>query len=75
MRSAAAAKTARISFDGAAKMVRYVSTQAYKSKDAKRQNADIANAANAYARNYLPSNMLFSRQIDGDIAERYVRAQ
>jgi hypothetical protein len=49
--------------------------QGYKSKDAKRQNADITNAANAYARNYLPCNMLFSLQIDRDIAERYVRAQ
>jgi hypothetical protein len=49
--------------------------QGYKSKDAKRQNADVANAANAYARNYLPCMMLFSLQIDSDIAERYVRAQ
>jgi len=49
--------------------------QGYKSKDAKRQNADITNASNAYARNYLPCNMLFSLQIDRDIAERYVRAQ
>ena len=49
--------------------------QGYKSKDAKRQNADVANAANAYARNYLPCVMLFSMQIDSDVAERYVRAQ
>jgi hypothetical protein len=49
--------------------------QGYKSKDTKRQNADVANAANAYARNYLPCVMLFSLQIDSDVAERYVRAQ
>jgi hypothetical protein len=49
--------------------------QAYKSKDAKRQNADVANAANAYAHDYLPCVMLFSLQIDSDVAERYVRAQ
>jgi hypothetical protein len=49
--------------------------QGYKSKDAKRQNADVANAANAYARNFLPCVMLFSLQIDSDVAERYVRAQ
>jgi len=49
--------------------------QGYKSKDSKRQNADISNAANAYAHNYLPAVLLFSTQIDSDIAERYVRAQ
>lgn len=49
--------------------------QGYKSKDSKRQNADIANAANAYANAYLPVVALFSAQIDNDIAERYARAQ
>ncbi len=49
--------------------------QGYKSKDSKRQNADIANAANAYANQYLPVLALFSIQIDDDIAERYVKAQ
>jgi hypothetical protein len=49
--------------------------QGYKSKDSKRQNADIANASNAYANNYIPCVMLFSLQIDSDVAERYVRAQ
>lgn len=49
--------------------------QGYKSKDSKRQNADIANAANAYAHHYLPVVLLFSVQIDGDVAERYVRSQ
>lgn len=49
--------------------------QGYKSKDAKRQNADVANAANAYASAYLPVIALLSNQIDDDIAERYTRAR
>jgi hypothetical protein len=49
--------------------------QGYKSKDAKRQNADIANAANAYAAQYLPVVALLSTQIDNDVALRYRRAR
>lgn len=49
--------------------------QGYKSKDSKRQNADVGNAANAYANSYLPVVVLLSIQIDSDIAERYLRAQ
>jgi len=49
--------------------------QGYKSKDSKRQNADVGNAANAYAASYLPAVVLMSVQIDSDIAERYTRAQ
>lgn len=45
--------------------------QGYKSKDSKRQNADIANAAAAYAQGYLPVVMVLSLQIDNAIAERY----
>ncbi len=45
--------------------------QGYKSKDSKRQNADIANAAKAYAHLYLPVLLLFSTQIDSDVAHRY----
>ncbi len=45
--------------------------QGYKSKDSKRQNADIANAATAYSQGYLPVVAVFSEQIDNDIAERY----
>ena len=45
--------------------------QGYKSKDSKRQNADIANAAVAYTKAYLPSVAVFSTQIDEDIAYRY----
>lgn len=49
--------------------------QGYKSKDSKRQNADVSNAANAYARKHLPVVLLLSTQIDSDVAERYTRAQ
>lgn len=45
--------------------------QGYKSKDSKRQNADIANAATAYVNTYLPCVSVFSNQIDGDIQTRY----
>lgn len=45
--------------------------QGYKSKDSKRQNADIANAATAYTRGYLPCAAILSLQIDEDIALRY----
>jgi hypothetical protein len=48
--------------------------QGYKSKDSKRQNADIANASSAYAEGYLPVTILVSNQIDADVADRY-RAQ
>jgi hypothetical protein len=49
--------------------------QGYKSKDSKRQNADIANASNAYANLYIPVLILFSTQIDADVAQRYTQAQ
>ncbi len=49
--------------------------QGYKSKDSKRQNADVSNAANAYAHQYLPVVVLLSNQIDSDIAMRYYRAR
>ena len=49
--------------------------QGYKSKDSKRQNGDIANAANAYAHSYIPVLLLFSNQLDESLAERYARAQ
>jgi hypothetical protein len=45
--------------------------QGYKSKDSKRQNADIANAVTAYTRGLLPCAAILSQQIDQDIAERY----
>jgi hypothetical protein len=49
--------------------------QGYKSKDSKRQNADIANASSAYAHLYLPVVFLFSTQIDEDISDRYATAR
>ena len=45
--------------------------QGYKSKDSKRQNADIANAAMAYTKGLLPCAGLLSLQIDEDTAQRY----
>lgn len=45
--------------------------QGYKSKDSKRQNADIANAATAYIKGYLPCAVILSAQIDEDILIRY----
>jgi len=48
--------------------------QGYKSNDAKRQNADVSNAANAFAHRYLPVMLLFSVQIPDSLAARYQRA-
>ena len=45
--------------------------QGYKSKDSKRQNADIANAVTAYTRAYFPCAIILSAQIDSDILLRY----
>jgi hypothetical protein len=45
--------------------------QGYKSKDSKRQNADIANASTAYTRAFLPCVVVLSTQIDSDIVTRY----
>lgn len=45
--------------------------QGYKSKDSKRQNADIANAAMAYTKGYMPCASILSAQIDGDLVLRY----
>lgn len=49
--------------------------QGYKSKDSKRQNADMANAAEAYTQGYLPVLTVMSGQIDDDLAERYKRGK
>jgi len=45
--------------------------QGYKSKDSKRQNADIDNATVAWASGYLPVFAIFSSQIDTDLMLRY----
>ncbi|MGC8551998.1 MAG: hypothetical protein ACP5O7_03935 [Phycisphaerae bacterium] len=57
--------------DGAVFEVR----QGYKSNDAKRQNADVANASSAYMYRYLPVMVVFSVQIPTPLAERYQRAR
>lgn len=49
--------------------------QGYKSKDSKRQNADIANASAAYTQSYLPCVVVLSNQIDTDILTRYKAAK
>jgi len=49
--------------------------QGYKSKDSKRQNADLTNAATAYSQGYLPVLLVLSTQIDSDIVERYTHAK
>ncbi len=49
--------------------------QGYKSKDSKRQNADLANASTAYATAYLPCVVVLSTQIDTDIVIRYRNAK
>lgn len=49
--------------------------QGYKSKDSKRQQADLANASAAYASAYLPVLVLLSTQIDEDVAARYQAAR
>lgn len=48
--------------------------QGYKSKDSKRQNADIGNAGTAYSQAWFPVAMILSNQIDGDVADAYQRA-
>ena len=45
--------------------------QGYKSKDSKRQHADLDNATVAWANSYLPVFAIFSSQIDTDIVLRY----
>ncbi len=45
--------------------------QGYKSKDSKRQNADIDNATVAWSHGYMPVFGIFSGQIDLDLITRY----
>jgi hypothetical protein len=49
--------------------------QGYKSKDSKRQNADIENASTAWAKGYLPIFAIFSAQIDADNMNRYMNSR
>ena len=45
--------------------------QGYKSKDSKRQNADIDNASHALKNAYIPAATVLSLQVDRDIQLRY----
>ncbi|KAF3978633.1 MAG: hypothetical protein HFP77_00895 [Methylococcales symbiont of Iophon sp. n. MRB-2018] len=45
--------------------------QGYKSKDSKRQNADIDNATVTWSNGYLPVFAIFSSQINTDIVLRH----
>jgi hypothetical protein len=45
--------------------------QGYKSKDSKRQNADIDNASHALKHAYVPAAVVLSLQMDSDISLRY----
>ena len=45
--------------------------QGYKSKDSKRQQADIDNASHALKHLYVPTVVLFSKQMDIDLQLRY----
>ena len=45
--------------------------QGYKSKDSKRQNADIDNASHALKSSYIPATTIMSLQMDADIQLRY----
>ena len=49
--------------------------QGYKSKDSKRQNADLANAVAAYTQEYLPVLVVMSMQFDTDLRSRYEGAK
>ncbi len=49
--------------------------QGYKSKDSKRQQADLANALAAYTSGYLPCLLVLSNQIDRDVLLRYRAAR
>ncbi|MBF0108206.1 MAG: hypothetical protein HQL76_03415 [Magnetococcales bacterium] len=70
--AAAAAGVAKPVFASLAGVV-FEIRQGYKSKDSKRQNADIANASIAYANAYLPCAVILSAQIDDDVLLRYRR--
>lgn len=49
--------------------------QGYKSKDSKRQNADIENSSTAWSKGYLPIFAIFSTQIDIDNMNRYLNSR
>ena len=67
LQRAAAELNAPTTIEGAVFEVR----QGYKSKDSKRQNADIDNASHALKHDYIPTATVFSMQMDADIQLRY----
>lgn len=71
LRRAAAELDVKIKPDGAVFEIR----QGYKSKDSKRQNADIANAAAALSHALLPCALILSAQMDESLARRYRAAK
>ena len=71
LRRAAAELDVKMKPDGAVFEIR----QGYKSKDSKRQNADVANAAAALSRALPPCALVLSTQIDASLAQRYRAAK
>ena len=71
MRNAAKAVQIDAAVSKTLKGVVFEVRQGYKSKDSKRQNADIASAATAYTQAYLPCAAILSTQIDLDVLARY----
>ncbi|MCX7924794.1 MAG: hypothetical protein N2554_03165 [Fimbriimonadales bacterium] len=45
--------------------------QGYKSKDSKRQNADLLSGSRAYQNKLLPCMLVLSQQIDAEVKQRY----
>ena len=75
MQQAAAKINVDVDVFGSLKGTVFEVRQGYKSKDSKRQNADIANASAAYANGYLPCAVILSGQIDGEVLARYSAAK
>jgi hypothetical protein len=71
LQNAAAKLDIAVDISNALKGAVFEVRQGFKSKDSKRQNADIANAATAYTQGYLPVVLVLSSQIDSDVAWRY----
>jgi len=71
IRQAADSVDVDASIVGSLKGVVFEVRQGYKSKDSKRQQADLANAVAAYTSGYLPCLLVLSHQIDSDVLLRY----
>ncbi len=75
IRDAADSVDVDASIVGSLKGVVFEVRQGYKSKDSKRQQADLANAVAAYTSGYLPCLLVLSHQIDSDVLLRYRAAR